>query len=185
MTQSQMQIKKDMAIGEFVNKFPSVVEMLMAEGVHCVGCGASEWETIEQGLMSHGKTTEEVDAVVDKMNNALASHKETKEELIVTKNAAEKLRQILKEEKKEGMGLRIRVFPGGCSGFKYGFEFENKQNGNDKIFEVDGVKFFVDQNSLAMINGSKVDYSSGLHGSGFKISNPKASHTCGCGDSFN
>lgn len=185
MEQSQIQVTKDMTIGEFVEKFPNVVDVLMAEGVHCVGCGASVFETIEEGLMSHGKSEKDVNEVIKKLNNELASKKNSDDSLTITSNAASKLKQILKEEKKEGMGLRIKVFPGGCSGFKYGFEFENKQKDDDKVFEVDEVKFFIDQNSLTMIKGSKVDYSSGLHGTGFKISNPSANHTCGCGDSFN
>ncbi len=68
-------ITKDMTIGELVQRYPSVVEILIEEGVRCVGCGAAHFETIEEGLSSHGKTEEEIDAVIKKMNEIIKKEK--------------------------------------------------------------------------------------------------------------
>jgi hybrid cluster-associated redox disulfide protein len=113
----EAKIKKDMLIGDFVQQFPQAVETLLEEGVHCVGCGASHFETIEQGLAVHGKTGDEIDAVVEKLNKAIenATQKSDKA-LIISEHAANKVKELLQKDHKEGWGLRIRVIPGGCSG---------------------------------------------------------------------
>ena len=186
MEQVQL-ITKDMTIGNFADNYPKLVNILMAEGVHCVGCGASTFETIEEGLLSHGKTLDEIFDVVSRLNKALEENKDSSnnESVIITEKAASKLKEILKSQNKEGMGLRIQVLPGGCSGYKYAFEIVKDAQTNDKTFNVNDVNFFIDKESLSLIKGSQVDYADGLHGAGFKISNPSANHTCGCGDSFN
>ena len=183
-TTQQQKITKDMTIGDLVKLYPSTVEVLMGEGVHCVGCGASYWETIEQGLASHGKTDEQIADVVKRLNEAIPNEVGSSDKVIVTEKAANKLKEILKSQNKEGMGLRIQVMSGGCSGYQYGFDFEDKAKENDTVIEVLEVKFYVDNESLSMIRGAKVDYVESLQGAGFKISNPKAEHTCGCGQSF-
>lgn len=170
-----------MTIGELVQRYPSIVEILMEEGVHCVGCGAAYFETIEEGLAGHGRSEEEVDAIVEKLNNAIP--KESGDDnLTITENAAAKAKEIL--VKKNMQGIRIEVSAGGCAGFEYGFSFENQQNDNDAVVEVDGVKFFVDNASLEKLKGAKVDYVDSLTSAGFKITNPNAKRTCGCGQSF-
>ena len=183
-TTQQNRINKDMTIGDLVQKYPSVTEILLGEGVHCVGCGASYSETIEQGLAGHGKTDEEIAEVVKRMNEAIPNEVGSSDKVIVTEKAANKLKEILKSQNKEGMGLRIQVMSGGCSGYQYGFDFEDTSKENDTVVEVSGVKFYIDNESLSMIRGAKVDYVESLQGAGFKISNPKAEHTCGCGQSF-
>ncbi len=104
--------------------------------------------------------------------------------ITITEKAASKVKELLKSEKKESYGLRIEVVPGGCSGFEYGFSFDNKKVSNDTIIEKDGLKVFVDKESLAMIDGATVDFIETLQGAGFKVSNPKAKSSCGCGHSF-
>ncbi len=180
-------ITQDITIGEFVEQYPDLVEILLAEGVHCVGCGASYYETIGEGLAGHGKTQEEIDACITKLNDeykALSGASSKTEEVTITEKAGTKLKEILASNKKEGMGLRIRVMPGGCAGFKYSLELEQKEAPEDKVIEVSGSKFFIDQNSLGMLKGAKVDYIEGLQDSGFKINNPNATSSCGCGKSF-
>lgn len=182
--QAEQKITKDMTIGELVQKYPSTVEILLAEGVHCIGCGASYWETIEQGLAGHGKNEEEISAVVKKLNEAIPKEAGNSEILIITEKAANKLKEILKSQNKEGFGLRIQVTSGGCSGHQYSFDFEKNASEEDHVIEVSGVNFFVDAQSMPMLKGSKVDYVESLQGAGFKISNPNAKQTCGCGQSF-
>ena len=86
--------------------------------------------------------------------------------------------------KKNNQAIRIGVSSGGCAGFEYHFSFENDKSENDVVVEVDGVKFFVDNASLEKLKGAKVDYVDSLTSAGFKITNPNAKKTCGCGQSF-
>ena len=174
-------ITKDMTIGELVQQYPSVVEILTDEGVSCVGCGAAYFETIEEGLSSHGRSEEEVTAIVEKLNSAIPQEKGD-DNLTITENAAQKAKEIL--AKKNTQAIRIGVSSGGCAGSEYHFSFENTKNENDAVVEVDGVKFFVDNASLEKLKGAKVDYVDSLTSAGFKITNPNARKTCGCGQSF-
>ena len=101
-----------------------------------------------------------------------------------TTTAAKKVAELLKSNGKENSGIRISVQPGGCSGFTYEMNFENKQGDNDTVVEVDGIKFFVDSESAEFLKGTTVDFTDSLQGSGFTFSNPNATSSCGCGKSF-
>ena len=179
-----MDITKTMTIGELVQQYPSVVEILMDEGVHCVGCGAAYFETIEQGLMGHGKTPEQIELIVKQLNEAIPKEEGSAETLKVTETAANKLKELMKEEK-EGTFLRISVLKGGCSGMQYEFAFDDVKKDDDNLYDIMGIKFAVNNESLPHLKGARVDYLDALTGAGFKISNPNAHSTCGCGESFN
>ena len=176
-------INRDMTIGEFVESYPQLVEILLAEGVHCVGCGAAFWETLEEGLAGHGKTEEEIDDVIKRLNEA-ASELPNTDELTITQKAASKLKEILKNDNKENMGLRIKVLRGGCAGYKYSLEVEKEPQADDSVYDVDGSQFFVDKESLDKLKGATVDYIETLQDAGFKIHNPNAKSSCSCGKSF-
>ena len=182
--QDEQKITRSMTIGDVVHTYPSVVESLMSHGVHCVGCGASYDETIEQGLAAHGMSDAEIDNVVHELNEAIPLESASADKLIITEKAAENLKEILKSKNKQGSGLRIQVIPGGCSGHQYAFDFEDKAHNDDTVIDISGVKFYVDAESIQLLRGAKVDYVDSLQGAGFKISNPNAEHTCGCGQSF-
>jgi iron-sulfur cluster assembly protein len=95
------------------------------------------------------------------------------------------VKSILAErEGTEGMGLRIAVVGGGCSGFQYQMTLDKEPHVDDKILDVDGLKVYVDAGSLLYLNGTKVDYVDGMNGSGFKFDNPNAKPSCGCGETF-
>jgi iron-sulfur cluster assembly accessory protein len=102
----------------------------------------------------------------------------------VTETAASKITELLAEENKLGAGLRVFVQGGGCSGFQYGLTFDNVEKPNDNVLEIDGLKVYVDAMSGMYLDGVKIDYIESLEGSGFKIENPNASGSCGCGQSF-
>ncbi|MCW8856039.1 MAG: iron-sulfur cluster insertion protein ErpA [Kangiella sp.] len=104
--------------------------------------------------------------------------------ITVTEAASRKVRQLIDEEQNDELKLRVFVTGGGCSGFQYGFTFDEKQNDNDMAIEQDGVKIVIDALSFQYLMGSEVDYTEGLQGSRFIISNPQAKTTCGCGSSF-
>lgn len=107
-----------------------------------------------------------------------------KVEITLTESAAKKIKELAKNDKKENFGLKLFVFPGGCSGFQYGMDFEEKAEKTDVTVEQHGVKMFVDKESIAMLKGAKIDFVDSLQGSGFKIDNPNVEHSCGCGKSF-
>ena len=104
--------------------------------------------------------------------------------LQLTDRAVGKVKELLASEEKTGYGLRVVVQGGGCSGFQYGLTWENEQKDNDQILEFDGLKVFVDSMSVHYLEGVKIDYIDSLEGAGFKIENPNATGTCGCGSSF-
>jgi iron-sulfur cluster assembly accessory protein len=89
---------------------------------------------------------------------------------------------------KEGLpadhALRVAVVGGGCSGFSYQLNFDQAPQDGDVVLECDGVRVLVDPTSAQYLSGTQIDFVSSLHGGGFKFSNPKATHTCGCGSSF-
>jgi iron-sulfur cluster assembly accessory protein len=104
----------------------------------------------------------------------------------VTEAAAEKIQELLVEEQKLGAGLRVFVQGGGCSGFQYGLLIDEGEGdeSTDQIFEVNGVRLFVDPISLRYLRGAEVDFVDNNMGGGFTIKNPNAKSTCGCGSSF-
>jgi len=104
--------------------------------------------------------------------------------LQLTDRAVEKVKELLASEDKTDYGLRVVVEGGGCSGFQYGLTWENEQKDQDNILEFDGLKVYVDSMSGLYLEGVKIDYIDSLQGSGFKIENPNATGTCGCGSSF-
>jgi iron-sulfur cluster assembly accessory protein len=104
--------------------------------------------------------------------------------LQLTDRAVEKVKELLAAEKRNGYGLRVMVQGGGCSGFQYGLTWENEEKPNDSVLEFEGLKVYVDAMSGLYLDEVKIDYVDGLQGSGFKIDNPKATGTCGCGSSF-
>lgn len=181
-------VTKNMTIGDVVSKYPALAEILMDNGVHCIGCGGAFMETIEQGFKGHGMSDEEVNRIVQEMNDSLKEQgvqgEPTTEGVTITKKAAKKLKELLHEKKKETWGLRVEVTRGGCAGMSYGLDFEKKETKEDVVIEQEGVKLFIDQESYPMVKGATIDYVDALQGAGFKISNPNAHKTCGCGQSF-
>lgn len=109
---------------------------------------------------------------------------DTPDLLTVTDNAANKVKSLIEEEGNADLKLRVFVTGGGCSGFQYGFTFDENMNEGDTAIEKDGVTFLVDPMSYQYLVGAELDYKEGLMGAQFVISNPNASTTCGCGSSF-
>jgi iron-sulfur cluster insertion protein len=105
-------------------------------------------------------------------------------ELIITQSAQDKITDLLAEEGNPNLKLRTFVQGGGCSGFQYGFTFDEEQNEDDFVIEAGPVKLLVDSMSYQYMAGATIDYKEDLHGSAFSIKNPNATTTCGCGSSF-
>jgi iron-sulfur cluster assembly protein len=101
----------------------------------------------------------------------------------LTSAAVEKVSSLLAAKNDDQLALRIYIKSGGCSGFSYGMALDHAKE-NDKVFEQDGVKIIIDEMSGQYLEGAKVDYVDSMMGAGFKIENPNAVSTCGCGSSF-
>ena len=102
----------------------------------------------------------------------------------MTPNAVKKITELLAEENNPALNLRIFVQGGGCSGFQYGFTFDEEVNEDDFDLEFDGVRLLVDSMSSSYLQNAEIDYVESLNGSAFSIKNPQATTTCGCGSSF-
>jgi len=102
----------------------------------------------------------------------------------VTEKAAEQIRKIMDKEGLRDHGLRVAVIGGGCSGMSYKLQFEKETTADDKVYEQGGVRIIIDKKSSIVLNGTTLDFSDGLNGTGFTFSNPNAKSTCGCGTSF-
>jgi len=105
-------------------------------------------------------------------------------ELTLTAAAAGRIRQLIEEEGNESLSLRVYISGGGCSGFQYGFGFEETSGEDDHRLEQHGVTLLVDPLSLPYLEGAEIDYAEDLQGERFIIRNPNAVTTCGCGSSF-
>ena len=116
--------------------------------------------------------------------NTATTEIETTDPLVFTDNAATKVKSLIEEEGNDALKLRIYITGGGCSGFQYGFSFDESVNDGDTVVDKAGVSLLIDPMSFQYLNGAEVDYSEGLEGSHFVIRNPNATTTCGCGSSF-
>ncbi|RKZ70030.1 MAG: iron-sulfur cluster insertion protein ErpA [Gammaproteobacteria bacterium] len=104
--------------------------------------------------------------------------------LLFTDEAAAKVKSLIEEEDNDALMLRVFVSGGGCSGFQYGFTFDESITEGDTVVEKDGVKLLIDPMSFQYLVGGEIDYTEGLEGAQFVIRNPNATTTCGCGSSF-
>ncbi|MBS3059954.1 MAG: iron-sulfur cluster assembly accessory protein [DPANN group archaeon] len=196
-TEVQNQIQKidpKMTIATILESHPDKVmelaETMTNAGLHCVGCGAAVFETLEEGVLGHGMTNDHLDSLVMDLNAIVSTdvgeqnEQEQLAEVTLTPKAISKVKALLESEGKADHGLRVGVHAGGCSGLSYIMEFEEKPADGDTVLERDGLKIFVNPYSFDLLKGVTVDYVDGLNESGFKFSNPNARATCGCGSSF-
>ncbi len=104
--------------------------------------------------------------------------------LTLTPLAVERVRQFIAKDKSKANGLRVFVMPGGCSGYQYGMVLEKEAKEDDITFEESGLNIYIDNESARLLAGSSIDFVETIQGSGFKINNPNAVSSCGCGNSF-
>ena len=126
--QKEKQITSDMTIGDIFSKFPHqsqrLAQAITNAGLHCVGCNAATWETLEAGMLGHGMTRHAIDSLVDKLN-ALLSEEMPTDSISFTPRGAKKFAEIAVEEGLPGCALRFGQTAGGCSGFEYLLDFES------------------------------------------------------------
>jgi iron-sulfur cluster assembly protein len=176
-------ITKETTIGDVVDNFPEVVDTLTDLGVHCVGCHVSPYESIEMGFKGHGMSDDQIMEAVNKLNSVIEQHKKLSvEDIGLTDNAVKKIKSLTTDN--ENQALRVKIEKGGCSGFKYQFDLAKEKEAEDIVMEREGAIVYVDAFTLDKIKGSEIDYKDSLQGAGFKVQNPQAKATCGCGVSF-
>jgi len=186
--ETKKRIHRQMTIEEILSLFPHKAQRLAQEitnaGLHCVGCQAATWETLEAGMYGHGMSNESVDKLVHRLN-LLLDEQIDETTITVTPKAASKFKEILDEEGKHTWGMRFAEIPAGCSGFEYVLDYSEKAEADDTIFESNGVQVHISTVMVPRLLGSVIDFVDGLRGSGFKITNPHVKSSCGCGTSHN
>ena len=184
----QVFVSKDMTIGDVVQKYPEIAPILTQNGVHCVGCHVSSWETLEEGFMGHGMGEQDVDRVMleinDFLNQQATAQPENENDVVVTESAVTKVKALMKAEGKAKHALRVAVTAGGCAGMSYELSFIEKGEKDDIVKKQNGLTIYLDKNSMEFMDGATIDFVDSLQESGFKIKNPKAKSGCGCGKSF-
>ena len=197
-TKTEEFVKGGMLIGETVAKYPEIAPVMQAYGLHCIGCHVNPYESIEQGAMGHGMPKETFDEMMQEVNNEVKKFEAERENapsmeevqeksgkvITLTSKAVSKVMEFMQAEDKPMGGLRVGAAPGGCSGFQYMLEFEEAPSEDDAVYEQGGLKIFINKQQMQLLHGVKIDYIEGLQGNGFKIENPNAKKTCGCGQSF-
>ncbi|PIZ83950.1 hypothetical protein COX97_00110 [Candidatus Pacearchaeota archaeon CG_4_10_14_0_2_um_filter_05_32_18] len=189
--EKQKGVTKDMIIQDILSEHPNkamlISEILMDFGIHCVGCGASGFETLEEGVLGHGFSEEELDILIEDLNKAVelkGSSKKNDLKINLTQSALKKIKDIMKHEKRENEILRVSVLAGGCSGYTYDLEIVPEALSSDIKKEQAGLKISIDSESAEYLDGAKIDFVDSLKESGFKFINPNATKECGCGKSF-
>ncbi|MGD2168798.1 MAG: iron-sulfur cluster assembly accessory protein [Chlamydiota bacterium] len=183
---TDMLIHREMTIEDIFQKFPQKSQRLAQEmtnaGLHCVGCSASTFETLEAGMYGHGFDDGQIDQLIDKLNAILQEEIDI-ESITLTDTAAQKFLKILEEENKEGFGLRLSEKAAGCNGFEYVLDFSEKPTEEDAVYHSNGVDVHINKKDEDRLKGCLIDYADGLQGAGFKITNPNVRSSCSCGTS--
>ena len=185
-SEPKKEIHRQMTIEEILSMFPYKAQRLSQEitnaGLHCVGCHAATWETLEAGMLSHGMNNEAIERLVFRLN-ALLKEESDVTTITITPRAAKKYMQILEEEEKQGWGMRFAEKMAGCNGFEYELDYSQKALPDDSTFTSSGIQIHVNNAMAKRLLGCEIDFIDGLQGSGFKISNPNVKSSCGCGTS--
>ena len=189
MAQVQL-ISREMTITEILTAFPEksldISDAMKDFGIHCVGCGAASFETLEQGVLGHGFSEADLNKLLDSVNQIISETPNTDNKkdipFAITSSAINKLKESIKKNEKEI--LRISVLSGGCSGHTYNLELLDTTPESDIKKVQEGIKVSIDRNSAEFLEGVTLDYIDTLNESGFKFNNPNTNKECGCGKSF-
>lgn len=185
-TSTNQTIHRQMTISAILGMFPDKAQRLAQEitnaGLHCVGCNAATWETLEGGMLGHGKSQAAIDTLIQRLN-ALLEEKVDLTTITLTSEAAKKFQEFASAEGKPNVALRFGEEMAGCSGFEYVLDFSEKANPEDAVYTSNGVEIHVKKSCLPRLLGCSIDYINGIRDAGFKVINPNVSSSCGCGSS--
>lgn len=172
-------VTKDMTISSIIEKYPYAADSLKARGIHCVGCGVSNFETLEQGVLGHGRKKEELEEILNEINLMIEEMSDAI--FVVTDRASKVILETMKEEDDAYIGLHIKVNTTCNCTFEYHFKFIKDFNEDDFLVEQNGLKISIEKDSLPMIKGTRMDYVMSVQGAGLKLSNPNSPEGAGCG----
>jgi len=179
-------IHRQMTISQILSLFPHKAQRLSQEitnaGLHCVGCQAATWETLEAGMLGHGMNEAAITRLESRLN-ALLKEKADMTTISLTQRAAAKFLEFLADEGKQGWGMSLDEIMKGCNGFEYDLDYSEKAGPDDEVFESQGIQIHVKKSKAQRFLGTEIDFVDGIHGSGFKVSNPNVRSACGCGTS--
>lgn len=182
----KQKIHRDMTIEDIFYCHPQKSQKLAQEltniGLSCVGCSSASFETIESGLLSHGMGEEDIVNLVKRLNDILEEEVDASK-VSITKKAAKKFIEICEGEGKSGYHLYLSEQAAGCSGFEYVLDFAKEIKKGDVVFFQHGLNVLISKHQEERLLGSEIDFVDGLQGAGFKVSNPNAKSSCGCGSS--
>jgi len=181
-------ITRETVIGDMMEKNPSraaaLAETMLRYGLHCVGCHANVFDTIENGARLHGMDDETIDKIIADLNTVLNENVKARQGISITEKAAAKIKELQEKDTKPDCFLRIDVQDGGCAGHTYDLAFDNQKKEGDIIVEDKNVKLVMSAESRKFLEGSIIDFVDTLQASGFKIDNPNVTRSCSCGESF-
>lgn len=183
---TQDMIHPQMTIEEILSSYPHKAQKLAQEltnaGLHCVGCQAATWETLEVGMLGHGMSQDQIKRLTEKLNKVLLEESDSNS-ITLTPRAAKKYLQILQEEEKTGWGIRFTEKMAGCNGFEYVLDYSESAQPDDEVFVSQEIEIHVKKTLVERLLGSEIDYIDALQNSGFKVTNPNVRSACGCGTS--
>jgi iron-sulfur cluster assembly protein len=184
----QKQITREMTIGEILEKYPGSADVMESYGLHCIGCDVNPFDTLGNAARVHEMPEDKMNSLQNDLNKLEMGEEKIVEEvknpvISLTDNAAKKVLELMKSNGMEGGSLHFGLVAGGCAGSTYSLEFVKESKNDDIELEDKGVKILVDRSSIASVNNTTIDYLDSLQQSGFKINNPNAKATCGCGKS--
>jgi len=180
-------IKPTDTIQSIFDRYPGssmkLSQIMTNAGLHCVGCHASTFETLEEGLMGHGYDEEALMKLLGSLNAEVTKEEQKGTDISLSDVASKKVNEFLQKENKVGGGLRVALVEGGCSGYQYELSLREKPDENEVMVESKGVKLFLTKEHLDKMEKCEIDYIDGLQGAGFKVNNPNVVKSCGCGHS--
>jgi len=173
-----------MTIGDIVAKYPNTAPVLLGYGLHCVGCAVNPYETIEQGALGHGMDKEMIEDMIDELNLIITKKPDyplNPEGITLSPRALDTLTAIQESDNKQGHGLKVKASKAD-TGMDFFLDLVEAPEEGDNTLIWEGMKIFIDKNSLELMKPSIVDYMRQLNGEGFKIISLKAEEeTCPCG----
>ena len=199
-----MKITKETTVKEILKMVPDSVIFLKSAGLDCFGCEGGSEESLEKVMQEKNRDEKAINMLLDRINQLKAEKEKEKtptpeekdfivEEvhegnkkyyrlagMLFSENAYQNLHNL-----KAGKGLRMRVETGGCSGFKYNYDFFDEPLEDEKVYKLSTeIVIFMNELTFSKLHGSIIDFQLGLHGSGLKIINPNIKRSCSCGTSF-
>ena len=162
-------INEEMLIGEVIAKHPEVADVMLSYGLHCVGCHVGVHESIKEGSLAHNMSEKKIEELIKEMNETIEDIKNKK--ISMSDLAVKKFKELLKEDKKEGYGLKLTIIKEN-SLENYDLDFAEKPLANDEVIEEKGLKIFIDKELLKKVKGTRINYVEGMMGLGFRIFTP-------------